>query len=431
MPQSLAQTQTQVQKQEQRLHLTPQQLLVARLTSLSLDELKERVEAECMENPWLETRPTARRGDAHRTAYSGAMERGETQSFYDRLTEQVGEYDLSDDERSILEYLIGSLDDNGYISKPLSQMADELEIYHSTPATEQDVERMLSVLQRFDPPGIGARSLRECLLLQHPSDRLREVLEHHWDEFVGKHWDRIQKKMQLSDAEVEHLRREVQRMNPRPGANMNEAAERQLQTIRPDFIVETDEDGVIHLALNQGDVPSVRVSDDVPSEETSGKDASFVHDYVEKGQMFVDALTQRRQTLLSTMKAIIRIQKDFFRSGDEGTLHPMRLEDVAEKTGYDISTVSRVTTSKYVETPYGTYPLKWFFSSTGSQDGEEVSVRKVKQALREIIMAEDKKKPMSDEQLCNALQQQGYDIARRTVAKYREAMGFPQARLRR
>lgn len=427
---TLTQTQTQRQTQEQRLWLTPQQLLAAKLTSLSLDELRERVEAECMENPWLEKRRTVKSQGRSSLSYD-VGERGDTQSFYDSLTEQMGEYDLTEEERQILEYLIGSLDDSGFITKPIHQIVDELEIYHSIPTSEREVSRLLGVLQQFDPPGIGARNLKECLLLQHPSEKLRSVFENCWDDFTGKRWDRIQERMHLTDLEVEHLRREVQRLNPRPGGNLNDVMDRQMQTIKPDFIVEIDEEGVIHLSLNQGDVPSVKVSEELPGEEGEGESASFVRTYKEKGQQFVDALAQRRQTLLAVMKTIIRLQKAFFVEGDEALLRPMRLEDVAERTGLDLSTVSRVTSSKYVETPYGMYPLKWFFSGSSVQDGEEVSVRKVKQALQELIGAEDKTAPLSDDRLCALLREQGYEIARRTVAKYREALGFPPARLRR
>ena len=429
MAQTLSQTQTQTLTQEQRLQLTPQQLLAARLTALSLDELRERVEAECMENPWLEKRHTG--GGTRRSPLTYEMgERGETLSFYDRLTEQMGEYDLSDHERDILEYLIGSLDDNGFITKPLSQIADELEIYHSLSASEEEVGRMLAVLQQFDPPGIGARNLKECLLLQHPSTKLRTVFERHWDDFTGKRWDRIQDKMGLTDAEVERLRREVQHLNPRPGNNPSDPVGRATETIKPDFIVEMDDEGTLRLSLNQGDVPSLRLSseaDDGGSEES----ASFVREYRERGQLFIDALTQRRLTMTAVMKAIIRLQRPFFREGDENLLRPMRLEDVAEKTGLNLSTVSRVTSSKYVETPYGIYPLKWFFSGSSTQDGEAVSTRKVKAALKALIEAEDKTEPLSDEALCTALREQGYDIARRTVAKYREQLGYPPARYRK
>ena len=428
---TLTQTQTQRQTQEQRLWLTPQQLLAAKLTSLSLDELRERVETECIENPWLEKRRSTRTKQSRSSLSYDVGERGDTQSFYESLTEQMGEYELTDEEREILEYLIGSLDGNGFISKPMQQIVDELEIYHSIPATEPEVTRLLGVLQQFDPPGIGARNLKECLLLQHPSEKLRGVFELCWDDFTNKRWDRIQERMHLTDSEVEHLRREVQRLNPRPGGNLNDVMDRQMQTIKPDFIVEIDEDGMIHLSLNQGDVPSVKVSDEIPGDGGDGESESFVRSYREKGQLFVDALAQRRETMLSVMKTIIRLQKPFFLEGDEALLRPMRLEDVAGKTGLDLSTVSRVTSSKYVDTPYGMYPLKWFFSGSSIQDGEEVSVRKVKQALQALIEAENKSAPLSDDRLCALLREQGYEIARRTVAKYREALGFPPARLRR
>lgn len=428
---SQTQTQTQTQTQEQRLQLTPQQLLTARLTALSLDELRERVEAECMENPWLEKRRSPGTGARRSPLAYDVGERSETLSFYDRLTQQMGEYDLSDHERDVLEYLIGSLDDNGFITKPLAQIADELEIYHSLATSPGEVGKMLAVLQQFDPPGIGARNLKECLLLQHPGQRLRTVLERHWDDFTGKRWDRIQEKMGLTDAETERLRREVQHLNPRPGANLSDPVGRATETIKPDFTVETDDDGTLRLSLNQGDVPSLRLSSEAEDGGGTEESESFVREYRERGQMFIDALTQRRLTMTAVMKAIIRLQKPFFREGDENLLRPMRLEDVAEKTGLNLSTVSRVTSSKYVETPYGIYPLKWFFSGSSTQDGEAVSTRKVKAALKTLIEAEDRTAPLSDEALCTALREQGYDIARRTVAKYRETLGYPPARYRK
>lgn len=431
MAQTLSQTQTQTLTQEQRLQLTPQQLLAARLTALSLDELRERVEAECMENPWLEKRHSAAAAGRRKALSYEMGERGETLSFYDRLTEQTGEYELNDHERDILEYLIGSLDDNGFISKPLAQIADELEIYHSVSTSEEELGRMLTVLQQFDPPGIGARNLKECLMLQHPSRQLCTVFDRYWDDFTGKRWDRIQEKMALTDAEVERLRREVQHLNPRPGANLNDPVGGTTETIKPDFIVEIDDDGRLRLSLNQGDVPTLHMSSEAEDDGSDTESASFVRDYRERGQQFIDALAQRRITLLTTMKAIIHLQKSFFLEGDENLLRPMRLEDVAEKTGQNLSTVSRVTSSKYVETPYGTYPLKWFFSGSSTQDGETVSTRKVKAALKALIEAEDKTTPLSDEALCTELKGQGYDIARRTVAKYRESLGYPPARYRK
>ena len=430
MAQTLSQTQTQALTQEQRMMLTPQQLLAAKLTSLSLDELRNRVETELIENPWLEKRTLAKPVRRGKTLAIEVGEHSEATSFYDHLMEQVGEYSLNNQEKEVLEYLIGSLNDDGFLSKPTMQIADELEIYHSLPVTVQQVEHALSILQQFDPPGIGARDLKECLLLQHPSRTLRLILEQHWDSFKNKRWDRIQAAMQLTDTDIEHLRREVSHLNPRPGSSLNDSVGRQTQTIKPDFIVEIDQEGVLHLTLNQGDVPYVKVSED----NNLGHDAddiAFVRDYKEKGQTFVDALAQRRLTMLTTMKAIIRLQRAFFKEGDENLLRPMRLEDIAEQTGQDLSTISRVTSSKYVDTPYGIYPLKWFFSHSSIQDGETVSTRKVKNILRQIIDTEDKKNPLSDELLCHKLKEHGFNIARRTIAKYRESLGIPTARMRK
>lgn len=456
MRNSQSQVQTQAQLQQQRQVLSPQQLLVASLVALSAEDLKERVENECLENPWLESKSLApsapkENGEVYdaRKDYrseddipdyllrqqhskedaSESLDYADTLSFYDHLKEQVGEYDVSEHEREILEYLIGSLDDDGLLKKPLYQVADELEIYHSVPTSEQEVERLLGVLQSFDPPGIGARSLQECLMLQTPKESvLYRVLRDEWDAFTKKKWDSIAASLSLTEAQVETCKHEVHRLNPRPGGALGELVGKNQEQIRPDFIVEVSEEGKLSLTLNEGDIPALSVSEDA-AEMISD---AFVRGYVEKGRMFIDAMVQRRKTLLKTMKAIVQRQRGFFQSGDEMTLVPMRLEDIAEKTEQDVSTVSRVTSQRFVQTPYGTYPLKWFFSGISQQDGEDVSSRKLKAMLRELIDAEDKNSPLSDDTLCQMLKEKhGYEVARRTIAKYREQMGIPTSRMRK
>lgn len=450
------QVQTQRQEQQQRQMLSQEQLLVAGLTALSTEDLKARIESECMENPWLEVKSGGQdsatgnkreeydarkdyrseddvpdyllrqnngRNDAEQVEY------GDTLTFYDKLKEQILEYDLTEHEREVMEYLIGSLDDDGLMKKPLYQIADELEIYRSVSTSEEEVERLLHVLQTFEPRGIGARSLQECLMLQtSPDGLLYKVLDREWENFTRKRWDLIAASLGLAESQIDMLRHEVHRLNPRPGGALGEAVGKNMQQIRADFSVEVSEDGVLSLALNEGDVPMLSISED------AGEmiDDAFVKGYVQKGKMFIDAIVQRRKTLMRTMKAMVQMQKPYFMSGDEADLRPMRLEDVAEKTGQDISTVSRVTGHRYVSTPYGTLPLKWFFSGSSQQDGDDVSTRKLKLAVKELIEGEDARNPLSDDALARILHEDyGYEVARRTVAKYREQLGFDSSRMRK
>lgn len=507
----MAQSQIQEQKQEQKLQqsISQQQLLQAQLVELPLQQLAERIDTEMHDNPALETlgdedgldwhsgdaadetsqdedydaqREREERSDALDAAlenigrddedlpiYQGGrstaddheeMVYGDTLSFYDQLLEQVGELDLDDQQRYVMEYLIRSLDDDGLLRVSLDAIADELAIYHAIDLTAAQLEALLHRLQQLDPPGIGARSLQECLLLQ--IDRMareqsgkaqasptlvklmREVIANHFDEFTKKHWDRIQQSLGLNSVQAETLMGELRRLNPKPGASMGEAVGRSLQQITPDFIVDTQDDGTVTMTLNSGDLPHLQVSQsfaDLLKSYQSNKEGLsrqmkeallYTKQKVDAAQSFIDAIQSRRRTLTLTMKAIIHLQHRFFEEGDESLLRPMILKDVAEQTGLDLSTISRVSNAKYVQTRWGTFPLKFFFSDGFvTESGEELSTREIKAALREIIDTEDKRKPMSDDALSDALKQKGYPVARRTVAKYREQMGLPVARLRR
>ena len=497
----MAQEQIQEQHllQQQRLaqSITQQQLLQAQLTELPVTQLLERVNAEMDDNPALEVaaedypespdmqddldsldsqdatfeqeeRQSALdaalesigRDDEELPVYQGGLssqeERetivyGQAQSFYDQLKEQMDVTDLTEQEHTIMEYLIGSLDDDGLLRKPLHAISDELAIYHHTDVTEQQIEQVLLKLQDFDPAGIGARTLQECLLLQvrrrEPS-RLRElmakVLESYFELFTHKHWERLQQVMQLSDVQAEALIKELRKLNPKPGTSMGEVVGRSIQQITPDFIVETQDDGTVTFQLNSGDVPELHVSqsfaDTLRDYQNNKEHMSrqmkeallYTKKKVEAAQGFIEALRVRRHTLTGTMRAIIQWQHRFFEDGDEASLRPMILKDIAERTGLDLSTVSRVSNSKYAQTRWGTFPLRYFFSDGYvTADGEELSTREIKVALRDIIEGEDKRKPYSDDALKDLLAQKGYPIARRTVAKYREQMGIPVARLRR
>ena len=350
-----------------------------------------------------------------------------------------------------MEYLIGSLDDDGLLRKGLDVICEELAIYHNIDVTEQQVEQVLDFLQHFDPAGIGARSLQECLLLQisrrEPSrvrDLMQRVVSSHFDEFTKKHWDKIQSALALNDMQAEALFRELRKLNPRPGASLGETVGRNLQQITPDFIVDTQDDGTVTFVLNNGEVPELKVSQsfaDLLKEYQDNKDnlsrqtkeaLLYTKKKVDAAQNFIEAIKVRRHTLTVTMRAIIQLQHQFFVDGDEASLRPMILRDVAEKTGLDPSTISRVSNSKYAQTRWGTFPLRHFFSDGFvTESGEELSTRQIKAALRDIIDAEDKKRPLSDDVLKEELAKRGFPIARRTVAKYREQLGIPIARLRK
>ena len=510
MNQGQIQEQKQIQKLQQSI--SQQQLLQSQLIQLPIRQLAECVETEMHDNPALESvvedpeysdysegpenaeyaengddyesqREREERSDAldaalesigrddedlpvYQGGRSSAEEReemvyGDTLSFYDQLLEQVGEMSLNDRERYVMEYLIRSLDDDGFLRTSLDAIADELAIYHNIDLDKAQIEAVLKRLQQLDPPGIGARTLQECLLLQikrremsqapsldPSSTRLTElmatVVNDYFDEFTKKHWDKIQQALGLSQLQADTLFGELRRLNPKPGASMGESVGRSMHQITPDFIVDTQDDGTITFSLNSGDVPQLHVSQsfaDLLKDYQNNKEGLsrqmkeallYTKQKVEAAQNFINAIEVRRRTLTLTMKAIIHLQHRFFEEGDESLLRPMILKDVAERTGLDLSTVSRVTNSKYVQTRWGTFPLKFFFSDGYVTDtGEELSTRQIKAALRELIEGEDKRKPMSDDALSAALAAKGFPIARRTVAKYREQQGIPVARLRK
>ncbi len=488
MEQKIFQTQQQTQQQVQVQTLSPLQVMVARLTEMSVEALQQRVEIECLENPWLEKGTDVTEGEADVPTDGGDdmqpkvddgaydykseddipdymlrtnngsntpenMEYGDSLSLYDHLKDQIGEYDLTEHERTVMEYLIGSLDEDGLLRKSLLQVTDEMEIYQGLTTDEGELERLLHILWQFDPAGIGARSLQECLLIQIRRDeanpnapQMAEVMEKYFDDFLHKRWERIRNRMELTDRQSRELQHELMRLNPRPGSSMGESQSHAMHHIQPDFIVETDAEGNITMSLNRGNVPPLVISPDavekletyaaeknVNLSKADMEDIRFTRQYVERGQMFINALRQRRESMMRVMRAIIRLQHPFFLNGDEAQLRLMKLEDVATLSGYDISTVSRVCNSKYVQTVFGTLPLKWFFSHQAIQtaDNDMVSQRQVMAVLKELIEQEDKNNPLSDEKLTAQMKRKGYNIARRTVAKYREQMGIPVARMRK
>ena len=367
-------------------------------------------------------------------------------SFQEMLDAQLGVRDLNDREFQIADYLLGNLDDDGYLRRDLNSIVDDIAFSQNIITTEEELQKMLKVIQQFDPAGVGARDLRECLLLQLQRKDARvpiislaiKVVANHMDEFSKKHYDKISKKLEIDNDTLKDVIQEILKLNPRPGNSMADG-QKSSQQIIPDFML-VNEEGKLILTLNSRNSPDLHVSKEYTKmlEEYSkeknkaNKDAStFVKQKLEGAKWFIDALQQRSYTLLYTMNAIMEYQKDYFLTGDETLLRPMILKDIAEKVGLDISTVSRVANSKYVQTSFGTFLLKSFFSESLSTDsGEDVSTREVKKILQDCIAVEDKTKPFTDEKLTKILKDKGYNIARRTIAKYREQLDIPVARLR-
>ncbi|WP_304066059.1 RNA polymerase factor sigma-54 [Pedobacter glucosidilyticus] len=370
-------------------------------------------------------------------------------TFFENLQAQLDLIPLEDKEYLIAQQIIGSLDDDGYLRRPIPSLVDDLAFSQSVLAEDEEAEEMLKVIQTFDPPGVGARDLQECLLIQlrkkDTSSKTIEIainiVENYLDEFTKKHYDRLEKSLGLSSEELKEVINEILKLNPKPG-DSGVSNLKQMQVI-PDFHISKN-DGVLTLTLNSKNAPELRVSKSYQEmfqhyEKTADKDKKlkeavhFVKQKLDSAKWFIDAIKQRQQTLLKTMNAIMHYQYEYFLSdGDERYLKPMILKDIADKIGMDISTVSRVANSKYVQTEFGTYLLKSFFSEAiQTESGEEVSNKEVKKILEECIGNEDKRKPLADEKLTEILKDKGYNIARRTVAKYREQMGIPVARLRK
>ncbi|MBK6400229.1 MAG: RNA polymerase factor sigma-54 [Bacteroidetes bacterium] len=370
-------------------------------------------------------------------------------NFQDQVLAQLYLLDFDDREYHIAEQLVGSIDDDGYLRRELTAIVDDLAFSQNISTTKEELEKILTAIQTLDPPGIGARSLQECLELQlERKDQKREsivlakkILNKQFDEFSKKHYEKISREMEITDEQLKKAIDEILKLNPRPGSAANQG-QRSIEHIIPDFIINNT-DGVLELTLNSRNAPELRMSRDYKEmldhyskdkkNVKANKDAiSFVKQKLDSAKWFIDALKQRQHTLFQTMHTIMDYQYEYFLEGDMRKLKKMVLRDIAEKIGMDISTVSRVANSKYVQTPFGTFLLKSFFSEgLSTESGEEVSSKEVKQILTDCIGAEDKRKPLTDDALTKILNQKGYNIARRTVAKYREMLDIPVARLRK
>ncbi len=374
---------------------------------------------------------------------------GAVGNFQDHLLSQLYLLQLDDREYHIAEQLTGSIDDDGYLRRELTAIVDDLAFSQNINATVPELEKILKDIQSLDPPGIGARTLQECLLLQverknEKRDSLvlaRRILKNYFEEFSRKHYEKIGKELNVEDDVLKKAIGEILKLNPRPGNTMNQG-QRSIEHIIPDFII-TNSDGKLELTLNARNAPELRISRDYKdmlqqyskekTKSKASKDAIvFVRQKLDSAKWFIDAIKQRQHTLFETMKTIMDYQHEYFVEGDIRKLKKMVLRDIAEKIGMDISTVSRVANSKYVQTHFGTFLLKSFFSEgLQTESGEEVSSKEVKQILTDCIGSEDKRKPLTDDALTKILNDKGYNIARRTVAKYREMLDIPVARLRK
>ena len=373
-------------------------------------------------------------------------------TFHEFLTNQLGELDLDERQEKLAEYIIGNIDDDGYIRRSVEAMADDLAFIQGLDVSDDELLKLLKKIQKFDPPGVGARDLQECLILQiRRKDRSRdeilraeEIVDEHFEAFTKKHYDKIIKKTGWGEEEFKAALDEIQKLNPKPGSSYANQQAKSVQQIIPDFILELTEDDQLSLSLNARNVPDLKVSRTYAEmmesfvaakgkQTREQKDAvMFVKQKLDSAKWFIEAIKQRQNTLMITMQAIIDYQEEYFMEGDETKLRPMHLKDIAAVTGYDISTISRVSNSKHIQTHFGIFPVKHFFSDAMQTDsGEEVSTKEIKTILSEALQAEDKRKPLTDDKLAKLLKDKGYLIARRTVAKYREQLGVPVARLRK
>lgn len=369
-------------------------------------------------------------------------------SFTEYLMDQISTSRLKEEDRTIAEYLIGNIDDDGYIRRELNAIVDDLAFTQNVFVDEPRLEAVLHIIQSLDPPGVGARDLQECLVLQLERKEntsairvAREILKNHFDEFIKKHYAKLMERMEIDEDFLKDAISEISRLNPKPG-NSSTNTQKSIQAVIPDFTISIEE-GELELTLNSRNAPELNVSREYKDmletykssqeKSKSQKEAvMFVKQKLDGAKWFIDAIRQRQQTLLVTMSSIMNFQEEYFLTGDQRKLRPMILKDIADEIGMDISTVSRVASNKYVQTPYGTFLIKEFFSESMKNDaGEDVSTKEIKKILEDSIGEENKRSPLTDDRLAKLLKEKGYPIARRTVAKYREQLNIPVARLRK
>jgi RNA polymerase sigma-54 factor len=470
--------------------LSPQQIQVIKLLEIPTVQLEQRIKKELEENPVLELTGDSSSEEAEAQEDQSSIENENDNndefsledymddddipeyrlasnnyskddrqidipfsagtSFHESMNEQLGLTNLTETQKHLAEYIIGNIDDDGYLRRDLASISDDLAFNVNMEVSEQELDEILRIIQDFDPAGVGARDLQECLLLQIKRRKETEatilaakILQESFDEFTRKHYDKIIRKYEITEEELKNAVNEILKLNPKPGSSYSNPLSKSNQVIVPDFILENN-DGELQLSLNQRNVPDLKMNstymDMMRSYNENRKNISreqkdallFVKQKMDSAKWFIDAIRQRHQTLLLTMSEIINFQKEYFQDGDETKLKPMILKDIADRTGLDISTISRVSNSKYIQTHFGIFPLKYFFSEGMQKDtGEEVSTREIKKILEECILGENKHRPLTDDKLAQILKEKSYPIARRTVAKYREQLGIPVARLRK
>lgn len=461
------------QKLQQRL--SPQQIQGIKLLELPTLQLEQRVKQEIEENPVLEEEEREPETDETQLTLEDYLRNEESAASYklkvnntskdddrrsptlsqgmslqDFLIEQLAYHDLDEREMTIARFIIGTLDDDGYLRRPVASIADDIAFTQGIEVTEQEVERIVGVIQMLDPAGIGARNLGECLIIQlralreqTPAVKLAiTILSDHYDAFLKKHYERMMRRLGVTEEEFRAALEEIMHLNPKPTNGYADESSAASPNIIPDFLLDYN-NGNFDLQLASRSVPDLKINSgylrmaeralNTSEQSEADKEAlQFIKQKIESAKWFISALKQRQETLMKTMRAILHFQHDFFIEGDEAKLRPMILKDIADATGFDISTISRVVNSKYIQTHFGVFLLKYFFSEgLLTESGEEVSTREIKRILAEAIEHEDKRDPLTDEALMDTLTAKGYKIARRTVAKYREMLGIPASRLRK
>ncbi len=482
---------TLTQQQKLQVKLSPAQIQVMRLLELPSCELQARINEELQDNPALEEGSASAEENEYQNSetteeeYDNPLQNEDFNyddyvqdddvndmspvsgrpseapqedipfsvgtSFSEYLKSQIYLTKMDKADRHIAKFVVGNIDEDGYLRRTAEELVDDLSFREGITVEDDKMKDVIRQIKLFDPPGVGAYDLQECLLIQlqqkdpTPSVVLaQKIIKTYFDEFSRHHFAKIIQRMGVSEDDLKEATSEIVHLNPRPGnAWLGTAYDRNQSVVIPDFIVE-QVDGELVISLNQGEIPDLHISAEYndmlatysqTSQRQNSKTreaARFVRNKIDAANWFIDALRQRNETLMHTMGAIVAYQHEFFLQGDSTYLRPMVLKDIADRTGYDVSTISRVCSNKYVQTEFGIFPLKYFYSeSMTNVDGEEISTREVKQKLREVVEAEDKSKPITDDELVDILRQNGYSIARRTVAKYREQLGIPVARLRR
>lgn len=471
------------QKLQQRL--SPQQIQMIKLLEIPAIQLEQRIKKELEENPVLEEGAEETYADEDldpqeskeqdEFSLEDYMQDDETPTyklqaqnyskddkheeipfsmgsgFKELLADQLGLRKLTEKQALLAEYIIGNIDDDGYVRRELEAISDDLAFTYGTETSYEELHEVLMVIQDFDPAGVGARSLQECLMLQMERNGIEDpihenaykILKFHFDEFTNKHYNKIIQRLSVTEQDLKEALDIILKLNPKPGGAFGDAQSKTFHQIVPDFILEIN-DGEFQLYLNSNNVPELRVSKTYSemlesynaNKQNASKDdkdaVTFVKQKLDSAKWFIDAIRQRQNTLLSTMESILEYQSSYFIEGDEVMMRPMILKDIADMTSLDISTISRVVNSKYIQTHFGIFPLKFFFSEgMQTESGEEVSTREIKKILQNCIEGEDKYKPLTDDRLAVILQEKGYQIARRTVAKYREQLNLPVARLRK